>query len=242
MSKHEQIAAAEPMPELEEEHRIEAQFLQYQHAGYTVLQNAVPPDLLAELQVKFERHTEVIIRERSAHWRNYGKRFQIDELNDDDAFQKLHQLSSIRPLIHRIAHTMWQKKPKFRTVYGSVHPGGEAANQSWHNDARYPDRKGVGFVPFLTRGSVLMDEVTEDMGPTALMPGSHGTHFSPPPWVHSADRQPRVLPGMVRFTGKAGDVLINDVSIWHANTPNLSNRPRKLVWLVWEPGLENFDP
>ena len=76
MSRHEQIAAAEPMPELEEEHRIEAQFLQYQHAGYTVLQNAVPLDLLTELQVKFERHTEAIIRERSAHWRNYGKRFQ----------------------------------------------------------------------------------------------------------------------------------------------------------------------
>lgn len=238
MSISDQVSTALPMPELEQEHRIEAKVLQYQQAGYTILQNAVPLDLLVELQARFDQYTEKIIRERGEEWRNYGRRFQIDELKGDDAFQQLSELLSLHPLILCMARTVWQRNPKFRNTYGSVHFGGEASNQSWHNDARYPEREGVRFIPFLIRASMLMDEVTEDMGPTALMPGSHGTRFSPPAWVHTADRQPRELPGMLKFTGKAGDILLNDVSIWHANTPNLSCRARKLVWLLWEPGLK----
>ncbi len=241
MSTSDPIPRAKSMPEVEAKHHIEAHGLQYQHAGYTILKNVVPPDLLAQLQMKFDQYTETIIQERGADWRNYGKRFQIDELQEDKAFQKLGTLPRLQPLIRSIARAVWRKPPKFTNVYGSVHFGDEASNQSWHNDARYPDKEGTNFVPFLMRGSVLLDEVTDDMGPTVLMPGSHGTHFSPAGWVHTADRQPRVLPGMVRFTGQAGDILLNDISIWHANTPNLTDRARKLVWLIWQPGVENAE-
>ena len=108
---------------------------------------------------------------------------------------------------------------------------------------------------------MLIDDVAEDMGPTALLPGSHGTRDSPPAWVHTEERQPRALPGMATFTviaqanawrsllllpltprrvqGQAGDILLNDVSIWHASTPNLHpKRARKLVWALWGPGFE----
>ena len=240
MCKQDISSTAQPMPELTPEHRLEAEVLHYQQAGYTILQNVVPSNLLVGLQASFDRYTEQIIRERGESWRNYGGRFQIDELNDDDAFQQLSQLLSRHALIVRLAQAMWRRNPKHRNTYGSVHFGGEASNQSWHNDARYPEREGVHLIPFLVRAFILMDEVTEDMGPTALMPGSHGTRFSPPSWVHTDDRQPRALPGMVTFTGKAGDVLLNDVSIWHANTPNISRRARKLVWLLWAPGLDNL--
>ena len=47
---------------------------------------------------------------------------------------------------------------------------------------------------------MLIDDVTEDMGPTALLPGSQGTRDSPPAWVHTEDRQPRALPEMATFT------------------------------------------
>ena len=64
MSISDQVSTALPMPELEQEHRIEAKVLQYQQAGYTILQNAVPLDLLVELQARFDQYTEKIIRER----------------------------------------------------------------------------------------------------------------------------------------------------------------------------------
>lgn len=73
----------------------------------------------------------------------------------------------------------------------------------------------------------------------------------PPPWVHSGSQcpvpdcpgcyqcsktaQPRAIPGMVRFTGRAGDVLLNNVSIWHTSGPNTTEETRKLAWILWGP-------
>ncbi len=38
---------------------------------------------------------------------------------------------------------------------------------------------------------------------------------------------------MVRITGKAGSCLINNTEIWHTNTPNTTDRPRKLIMLLY---------
>lgn len=229
---------AQPMPPVPPSASVEAASSCYRQCGYVVLRGVVPTEMLAELQRRFDHHTTAIIQERGQSWRNYGNRFQIDELKDDAAFVQLADYMSRLPVIQLVAHELWKRQAVIRTMpYGSLHPGGEASNQSWHNDARLPDREGVQLIPFLIRASVLLDTVTEEMGPTALLPGSHGSRESPPAWAHNADRQPRALPGMQLFTGEAGDVLLNDVSIWHASTPNLSNRPRKLVWMLWGPGL-----
>ena len=117
----------------------------------------------------------------------------------------------------------------------------------------FPERNGIPLLPFMLRASILMSDTTDEMGPTCLVPGSHGTRHMPPPWVHSgsaacstpgcpgcfhcatAPAQPRVLPGMVRFTGRAGDILLNDVSIWHTSGPNTTDETRKLCWILWGP-------
>lgn len=232
------VSKAQAMPTLSPLNNVDAASTCYRHSGYLVLRDTVPAELLAELQTRFEHHTTKIIQERGELWRNYGRRFQIDELKDDPAFVQLAEHLTRHPVIQRLAQDMWHRTAVITSMpYGSLHPAGEASNQSWHNDARLPDREGVNLIPFLIRASVLLDTVTEDMGPTALLPGSHGTRDSPPGWAHTAQRQPMTLPGMQTFTGEAGDVLLNDVSIWHASTPNLSEQPRKLMWLLWGPGL-----
>ena len=229
---------AKPMPQISLSESIEAAASCYKQCGYVVLRQVLPAEMLAELQRQFDHHVAEIVRQRGASWRNYGRRFQIDELKEDPAFVRLADHLTQHPVIKRLARDQWKRQAKIAAMpYGSLHPPGEASNQSWHNDARLPDREGVGLIPFLIRASVLMDKVTEDMGPTALLPGSHGTRESPPAWAHTVERLPRVLPGMQTFTGEAGDVLLNNVSIWHASTPNLGNRPRKLVWLLWGPAL-----
>lgn len=234
----ESSARAKPMPQVSLSESIEAAASCYRQCGYVVLRQVLPAEMLAELQRQFEHHTAEIVRQRGAGWRNYGRRFQIDELKEDPAFVRLADHLTQHPVIKRLAQDQWKRQAKIAAMpYGSVHPAGEASNQSWHNDARLPDREGVGLIPFLIRASVLMGKVTEEMGPTALLPGSHGTRESPPAWAHTAERLPRALPGMQTFTGEAGDVLLNNVSIWHASTPNLGSQPRKLVWLLWGPGL-----
>ena len=71
------------------------------------------------------------------------------------------------------------------------------------------------------------------MGPTGLLPGTHGTHVNSPPWFNAPDGQPRSVPEMVLATGRAGDCMINDTSIYHTNTPNLSDRVRKVIWALY---------
>ena len=38
---------------------------------------------------------------------------------------------------------------------------------------------------------------------------------------------------MVLATGKAGDCMINNTSIYHTNTPNRSERVRKIIWALF---------
>ena len=58
--------------------------------------------------------------------------------------------------------------------------------------------------PTYIRLSFLIEDVDDDMGPTALLPGTHGTHVNSPPWFMAPDGQPRKVPGMVLASGKAG--------------------------------------
>ena len=130
--------SALPMPELAPDHATEAAALRYRQSGYVVLRDAVPADLLPALQQSFEKHTEAIVAEHGAGWRNYGGRFQIDALKEDESFLALTEVLTAHPLIVRLAKELWQRKPVCTALpYGSVHPGGEASNQSWHNVRRH---------------------------------------------------------------------------------------------------------
>ena len=64
--------------------------------------------------------------------------------------------------------------------------------------------------------------------------------------IEFADGHLPAIYNALRITGKAGDCLINDTEIWHTNTPNRSDQPRKLAmimykhaWMrMWEEGYE----
>lgn len=118
---------------------------------------------------------------------------------------------------------------------GDWRPPHTPAYISWHNDFVWmPD------VPYprqnrWIRCTFLLSDVTEDTGPFTLLPGSHrADRPCPSAQLTDAEGQPHELPGMVRITGKAGDCLINDTEIWHTNTPNRSDQPRKLAMLLYK--------
>ena len=48
MCKQDISSTTQPMPELTPEHRLEAEVLHHQQAGYTILQNVVPSNLLVK--------------------------------------------------------------------------------------------------------------------------------------------------------------------------------------------------
>ena len=99
----------------------------------------------------------------------------------------------------------------------------------WHRDGG----------PYM-RLTIYLDDVTEGVGPTAVVPGSHKDPNRPPPWANH-DGQPRALPGMVPLPAPAGTCLINDTNIWHTAMPNRTSRPRRLVWVVYKWSTQVYD-
>ena len=100
---------------------------------------------------------------------------------------------------------------------------------------------------------MLIDDVTEDMGPTvsaaalysyrsgflrslkraaaqALLPGSQGTRDSPPGWVHTEERQPRALPGMATFTVAARPKRLACSALAAADSALTASRGRRVIF------------
>lgn len=102
----------------------------------------------------------------------------------------------------------------------------------------------------------LIDDVTEDVGPLTVLPGSHRAP-GPPPTDYNApagdcgsrEGPPRAIEGAVDALGRAGDCLMINTEIWHMSRANGSNRARKLIkvhykppWMkVWGGGREYTD-
>ncbi len=155
----------------------------------------------------------------------------------DEAHQLRIQILNLKNLGYTIVRgymeRYWDDEP---VVIGAGHGHclfeNSPAHQAWHSDARVNKKASDMTPPIYIRLSFLIEDVEEDMGPTALLPGTHGTHVNSPPWFKAPDGQPRQVPEMVLSSGKAGDCLINDTSIYHTNTPNQSDRVRKVIWAL----------
>lgn len=94
----------------------------------------------------------------------------------------------------------------------------------------------------LVKVFVLLTDVDETSGATAVIPGSHKF---PADWIYPQVEDPKMMPGAVQMTGKAGDAYIFNGRILHCAVNNESERPRKLLqydfghlWMRMKPGYE----
>jgi hypothetical protein len=102
---------------------------------------------------------------------------------------------------------------------------------------------------WVSNAIVCFDDMTEDNGPTRVVPGSHRWQPINVPYVNSADWTPPPLtaeerarvpkdlaasyPGEVRVTAPAGSVIIINSSLWHAGTTNVSGARRRVLHLTY---------
>lgn len=84
---------------------------------------------------------------------------------------------------------------------------------------------------FWVRTTYFLSDVTEDGGPFTLLPGSHLKDHACP---ENHGSQPRHIEGQIGITGKAGSCLINNTEIWHTNSPNNSDNPRRLIMICYK--------
>tara|TARA_Y100001934_G_scaffold201931_1_gene238065 strand:- start:1961 stop:3049 length:1089 start_codon:yes stop_codon:yes gene_type:complete len=75
----------------------------------------------------------------------------------------------------------------------------------------------------------LIDDFTEDNGPTRVVPGSH--RWAEHPSGSRVDGAPRDLnapvPGEQRVLGKAGSCFVYNAHLWHSGTQNCSSKLRR---------------
>jgi ectoine hydroxylase-related dioxygenase (phytanoyl-CoA dioxygenase family) len=122
-------------------------------------------------------------------------------------------------------------------------PGKGTGQQPLHSDlprVHPTDWRGVNSM-------VMLDDMTEENGPTRVVPGSHKWSPINVPDINMAEVKsveidaatlPKVpkdpvatYPGEVHVTGKAGSVAVINGCIWHGGTTNFSGKPRRVLHL-----------
>lgn len=96
--------------------------------------------------------------------------------------------------------------------------------RAWHRDFSYP-----GDNPLSINTIVYLDEMTEERGPTYVVPGTHrGTKMPPKGMEHEP------LPGEVAALASAGDVVFINSAIWHSGGRNTTDGLRRGIYMYYE--------
>jgi hypothetical protein len=120
------------------------------------------------------------------------------------------------------------------------HPG--THSQQWHQDSLMIPTlaEGHGRVPDHVRSVLVMyypQDVASNMGPTALIPGSHL-------FTAAADRNASHgnFRDQIVATLESGSLLILHYDIWHAGTANTSEKVRYMVKYLFERVSDSQEP
>ena len=196
--------------------------------GYVVIPGAIPAVLLAQIRERWD----ALFASDAAETRAQGRHIEVKRiLERDPVIAALMDLPTVFPLARNL---IGADVTLASGGEGDCRPPRTPAHIGWHSDFQW-----MVDVPYPRQNSwvrctYLIEDVAEDMGPFTLLPGTHRSDGPPPADCNGPDGQPRELPGMVRITGRGGDCLVNDTEIWHTATPNRSDRPRKLVMVLYK--------
>lgn len=117
-----------------------------------------------------------------------------------------------------------------RSSMAIVKPAQTGQPFPWHQDAAY---YGQGYAEAVL-ANVYLDDVTTENGSIEFIPGSHTKGFLP----HSTlgKKHLESITGMkepVCVPANAGDVVFFGIHVVHGSKPNLSEKPRRAVRLVF---------
>lgn len=213
------------MPPIPPVHEIEAHLNRLDFMGYTLVEKALPGELVARLVRRMDEllptHGALPTAARpDTPSRDINRVWEHEPL-----FEDLMDWPSVFPIAERY---MQGDITLLSTAIANFMPRRTPARVPWHVDGRY-----VRLTYYLT-------DVTLHGGPTAVLPGSHKSPTGPPKWFNTDDGYPRHIPGMVPVVVPAGTCMVNDTMIWHSSTPNESDADRKLVWIVFKKAAQDI--
>ncbi|MCJ8329098.1 MAG: phytanoyl-CoA dioxygenase family protein [Lentisphaeria bacterium] len=189
--------------------------------GYVLMKNALDADSLAKLKEAYAKEEAAVPHEEGA------LRMEVPMiLGKGDAFENLMDW----PVTFPIARDLIGEDISLAT-------GGELDHKyphskayiGWHNDFQWMKDMAYPLPNFWVRCTFFVDDITQDMGPFTLLPGSHRSDHACP-----YDMGNKYVEGEIGITGKAGDCLINCTEIWHKNTDNVSDKHRRMVMVLYK--------
>lgn len=95
--------------------------------------------------------------------------------------------------------------------------------RSWHVDFSFSSDR-----PLSINTIVYLDEMTEERGPTRIVPGSHRRGHLPPP-----EMKDKPIEGEVAVHAKPGDAVFINSAIWHTGGRNRASGPRRGIYIYY---------
>jgi ectoine hydroxylase-related dioxygenase (phytanoyl-CoA dioxygenase family) len=104
-------------------------------------------------------------------------------------------------------------------------PNQQNFSSTIHRDLRFY----TGEIPVMINALVMLDDFTEDNGPTLLLPGSHLKEDKPSDeYFHN---------NAIKVIAPAGSILLFNSNVWHCSSPNTSNKGRRALPMTFTKSL-----
>lgn len=210
----------------------------YEKDGYLVLENRIPPDIVAAI------HSEIARFEDEARsMKTSNDRIDLEDTHSPDTprlrrIKFPHLISEVVNDLMRSDHVLAPVRdllgPNLRlhTTKLNMKSAGYGAAVEWHQDfAFYPhtndDLLAVG---------VLLDDMVEENGPLMVFPGTHRgpifDHHADGVFVGAMDLEACGLnpDQAVSLTGQSGSITLHHARIVHGSALNTSSRDRRLLF------------
>jgi ectoine hydroxylase-related dioxygenase (phytanoyl-CoA dioxygenase family) len=185
--------------------------------GFVLVEDAMGPDLLRDLRTRI---LELFEEEGD----RAGQEFKTEEharrlanlVNKGDVFERAVVLPGV---VERVRHVLGPSIKLSSLNARSADPLTDVGQPLHVDMSAIPDDQGY----WVCNTVWMLDDFTEDNGPTRMVPGSHrwGTR---PQDVLADPYAPH--PDEVLLIGKAGSIAVMNAHLWHGGTANRTSRPR----------------
>lgn len=177
--------------------------------GYLHARGVLSPELLERTRAEFDRV-----------WEAEGAPCSQHKLLKHEHFIKLIEHPAI---LDRHVAIFGRQTQLLQYDFLRQGPQTKGPGRSWHRD--FTQR---GEFPLAINTILYLDEMTEERGPTRVVPGTQRGEDWPP-----AEERTKPLPGEVPVYAAAGDAVFINAAIWHTGGINTTDGLRRGIYLYY---------
>jgi ectoine hydroxylase-related dioxygenase (phytanoyl-CoA dioxygenase family) len=190
---------------------------QLDEQGCVVLEHAIDDEMLAGLRARIQQLFDEEGDAAGQEFRTEEHAHRLANLVDKG---EIFRLAIALPRVLECVRHVLGPAIKLSSLNARAADPGTDVGQPLHVDmSAIPDDKGY----WVCNTVWMLDDFTDDNGPTRMVPGSHKWGRRPQDVL---DDPLAPHPDEAFLTGKAGGIAVMNAHLWHAGTANRSSKPR----------------